>query len=365
MAFESGNLSFSIFYLSDSLPGDVIERFARHAAPPVETMGTSEISGWVTGRHLLDRNITEDGAIVAGYLRLTLMKAQRVIPPALLKAECKMEELATLQARGVPFLRRNEKSEIKKEVTARLLPTMPPTLTGIDIVCEPQGRFLYATATTEKQIDALRLNFRNTTGVDLIPFDPEKVASKTLKTDIRDLPPASFSPEQEDNAAEAHIGRDYLTWLWYFSEACGGIATLDDGPFAVAIEGPLCFMFEGDGAHETVLRHGQPMVSAEAKTALLSGKKLKRAKIIFARDDTTWKLALDADSFTFRSVQLPKGENVDAISRFQDRVLAIDTLREVVTGFYIRFLEERLNKEEWLAIREDIRKWVGNRRGKA
>jgi hypothetical protein len=365
MSFESGSISYRTFYLSSPLPTDFVERFARHAVPPIETMGTGEISGWVTGRHLLDRHITEESAMVAGYLRLTLMKAERIIPPALLRAECKMEELAEMQARGLPFLKRNERSAIKKEVTARLLPTMPPTLTGIDIACEPQGQYLYATATTDKQLDALRLNFRHTTGLDLVPFDPENVAAKTLKTDIRDLPPSSFSPELEDDMAEPHIGRDFLTWLWYYSEACGGIATLDVGPFAVAIEGPLCFMFEGAGAHETVLRNGQPLVSAEARTALLSGKKLKRAKVMFARDDTTWKFTFDADSFTFRSTQLPQGEELDAISRFQDRMLALDTLREVVTGYYTRFLEERLNRDEWKAIREDIRKWVGNRRSKA
>jgi len=365
MAFESGSLSFRMFYLSQPLPGNYIEQFARHAAPPVETMGTGEISGWVTGRHLLDRNITEEGSIVSGYLRLTLMKAARIIPPALLKAECKMQELAEMQARGLPFLRRNEKSAIKKEVTARLLPTMPPTLSGIDIVCEPQGQFLYATATTDKQLDALRLSFRHATGLDIIPFTPESIAAKMLKTDIRDLPPASFSPEQADEMAEAHVGRDFLTWLWYFSEACGGIADLDAGQFSVAIEGPLCFMFEGAGAHETVLRHGQPLISAEAKTALMNGKKLKRAKVIFAREDTTWKLTLDADTFTCRSAQLPQGEDLDASSRFQDRILAIDTLREVLTGFYARFLQERMNTQEWQAIRDDIRKWVGNRRAKA
>jgi len=365
MSFESGSLSFRMFHLASALPADFVARFARQAVPPIETLGTGDISGWVTSRHLLDRNITDESAMVAGYLRLTLMKAERVIPPALLKAECKMEELAEMQARGLPFLKRSERSAIKKEVTARLLPTMPPTLTGIDIACDPQGQYLYATATTDKQLDALRLNFRHTTGLDLVPFDPETVAAKTIKTDIRDLAPSSFSPELDDDMAEAHIGRDFLTWLWFFSEACGGVATLDAGPFSVAIEGPLCFMFEGAGAHETVLRNGQPLVSAEARTALINGKKLKRAKVTLARDEAVWKFTFDADSFTLRSAQLPQGEDLDPISRFQDRMLALDTLREVITGFYTRFLDERLNTDEWKAIREDIRKWVGNRRSKA
>jgi hypothetical protein len=241
---------------------------------------------------------------------------------------------------------------------------MPPTLKGIDIACDPNGHYLYATATTDKQLDALRLSFRHTTGHDIIPFDPETVAARELKTDIRDLPPSSFSPDLDDDMAEAHIGRDFLTWLWYFSEACGGIATIDTGTVAVAIEGPLCFMFEGAGAHETVLRNGQPLISAEARTALMSGKKLRRAKVILSRDEATWKFTFDADTFCFRSTQLPQADEVDAISRFQDRMLALETLRESIIGFYKRFLEERINASEWKGIREDIRKWVGSRSSK-
>lgn len=365
MSFESGLLSYSMFKIQRSLPGNVIDLFSQHAAPPIETLGTGEISGWVTGRHLLDRNITEDSAIVSGYLRLTLMKASRIIPPALLRAECKMEELAECQAKGLRFLKRNERASIKAEVTARLMPTMPPTLQGIDLACDPHDNILYATATTEKQIDALRLSFRHTTGIDIIPLSPDAFAAELLKKDIRDCAPTSFSPEQEDRSAEVCIGRDFLTWLWFYSEACGGMATMDDGTFGVAIEGPLCFMFEGSGAHETSLRNGQPLISAEAKTALINGKKLKKAKLLFARDDVAWKLTLDADTFTLRSVQLPPSDSVDAATRFQERLLALDTLRRIMAGFYERFLNERLSKPTWDKTRKQIHDWVTQRRSKA
>jgi hypothetical protein len=365
MSLESGSVSYRMFYIQPGLPRDAISRFASDALPPIDTLSSGEIHGWVTGRHLLDRHITDDSSIVAGYLRLTLAKAEKKIPAALLKAECKMEELAELQARGIAFLKRTERSEIKKQVTERLQPNMPPTLTGIDFVCEQDGDVLYATATSDKQIDALTLAFRQSTGVDLIPVTPLTVAAKERRTDLRDLPPTSFAPDLEDDAAENLIGRDFLTWLWYFSEACGGLATLDCGEFAVAIEGPLSFMYEGAGAHETVLRKGMPIVSAEAKTALTSGKKLRRAKVTFARGEEVWSLTLDADELVCRGVQLPKGENLDAASRFQDRVLAMHTLKDIITGFYNRFLDERLNPQEWKAIRENIHKWVTTRKAKA
>jgi len=43
--------------------------FAKHAAPPLKSIGTEAVQGWVGGRHLLDVPITEDNAVYGGYLR--------------------------------------------------------------------------------------------------------------------------------------------------------------------------------------------------------------------------------------------------------------------------------------------------------
>jgi len=364
MALESGSVGCRLFYLPLPLPPNPVERFANHAAPPIDTLGTGEIHGWVTGRHLLDRHITEDTATLAGYLRLTLMRAERKIPPALLRAECKLEELAEMQSRGVAFLKRNEKSDIKKAVVDRLLPKMPPTLTGIDMVCDRQGDWLYATATSESQVEALTLQLRMATGCDLIPLMGATIAARRRKIDVRDLPPSSFSPELNDEEAGNHSGHEFLTWLWFFAEARGGIAELEVGQVAVAVEGPLTFVFEGSGAHETSLRKGTPEVSAEAKSALLAGKKLRRAKLTFACHEQTWELNLDADEFVLRGVKLPKGDNLDPISRFQMRVLTLNTLQAMLEQLFLRYLDERTDLKTWSATQTDIHKWVSQRQAR-
>ena len=363
MAFESGSLSFRSFVLPEEPPDNLIEKFARHAAPPLQfSMAENTLQGWVTGRHLLDRNITEDTAYLAGCLRLTLMKAERTIPPSLLRAECKMEELAEMQAKGVNYLRRNERSAIKKQVTERLLPQMPPVLTGIDWTARPQSRYLYATALTDKQLDAFCLHFRNTTGLHPEPLTPETLAAMLAGKDCRNLAPVSFSPEMDDSVAELHIGRDFLTWLWFFAEACGGEIEVEEDRAAILVEGPLHFAFEGAGAHETVLKKGQPTISAEAKTALLAGKKLRSAKLTLSMHDQEWKLVLDADTFAHRSVVLPKGEEViGPEERFLDRFHAIERLQAILTALYQRFLQERLDEKEWIAVRKTMHQWVAER----
>jgi hypothetical protein len=360
LAFESGSISFRMFELDGSLPRDYVKRFASHAPPPLETLGREPIGGWVTGRHLLDSAINDETAHLAGYLRLTLMKAEKKIPEALLRAECRMEELAEMQESGAA-LKRQKRSEIRQEVSDRLFPTMPPTLTGLPMVYDPQHDALYAGAMSEKQVDAFVLAFREAAGRTPLPVTPAVAALKRKGVNARDVAPASFSPEIEDELVGNSLGQDFLTWLWFFSEARGGLLATDDGEFGVMIEGPLTFVLEGNGAHEALLRKGSPLVSAEAKTSLLSGKKLKRAVLTMARGNDTWQAGVDADEFVFRGLKLPKGEQLDFVSRFQERMLALHAFQQAFLRFYDRFLEERGSAAQWKQTLREIRAWVSGR----
>jgi hypothetical protein len=361
LAFESGSVSFRMFEMDGGLPRDYVRRFAAHAPPPLETLGREPIGGWVTGRHLLDSVINDETAHLAGYLRLTLMKAEKRIPEALLRAECRMEELAEMQENGGLALKRQKRIEIRREVMDRLFPAMPPTLTGLPMVYDPQHSVLYVGATSAKQADAFLLAFREATGKAPSPVTPDTAALRRKGVNVRDLASTSFSPELEDELAGDGIGQDFLTWLWFFSEVRGGLLPSDGGDFGVMIEGPLTFVLEGSGAHEAVLRKGAPPVSAEAKTSLLSGKKLKQAVLTLARGHDVWRCGVDADEFVFRGLRLPQGEPLDFTSRFQERMLALHAFQDAFFRFYDLFLDERGDAVRWKKTQKEIHAWVSNR----
>src|SRR5690606_32069598 len=100
--------------------------------------------------------------------------------------------------------------------------------------------------------------------------------------------------------------------------------------------------FDQEEQGETAIRKGEPMVSAETRAALLSGKKLRRAKITFARGgEEQWTCTLDADAFVFRSLKMPKTEAVDAAGRFQERMEHLETFRQAFLGLYGTFVKLR------------------------
>lgn len=364
MSFESGSVSFRAFFVPRDLPNDVVERFAANAAPGLDALKVEPIQGWVGGRHLLDRVITEENAYHAGHLRLSLMQAERKIPPALLKAEQTMEEMAHLQATGKAFLSRKVRSEIKQAVIDRLLPQMPPQLKGISMIHSPRAQMIYAACMSEKQLDAFQIYFARAVGYALIPAMPAEVALRRKNLDVEELAPSSFSPTLDDRQVHYVIGEDFLTWLWYLSEREQGALHLEEvGAVSVMIEGPLTFHMEGDGAHVTVLRKGEPLISAEAKSALMAGKKLRQARINVVHGDEAWSGTLDADQFVFRGFKLPEGEEkVDPLSRFQNRVQQLDTFMDLFFRLYDEFLSRRSREGEWADEVALIRRWVNDRR---
>ncbi|NLX25513.1 MAG: recombination-associated protein RdgC [Lentisphaerae bacterium] len=362
MGFEKGSLSFRMFFASRDLGPEDTDKFSASALPPLNTLAEEEVHGWVAGRHLLDRHITEETAFLGGYLRLTLTQAKKKVPASLLAAECAVEEMAVMEAEGKQYLNQQARSEIKKQVKERLLPEMPPQLKGIDFVFDQRSHMIYASATSEKQLDAFVLTLMQTTGCSAQVADPETIAEKTEQIDVQAWAPASFSGELEDGMVDGTAGREFLMWLWYSSEKRGGLAHVPEvGEIAFMVEGPLTFVMEGKGAHEITLRKGEPMLSAEARTALLSGKKLKKAKVQFVRGEEIWAFTFDADEFVFRSLKLPQTETFDRVGKFQERMVLLETFRHCFFHLFQEFIKERDASATWKKTKEAMRQWVAER----
>lgn len=362
MGFEKGSLSFRMFFATRDFTETDIEKFAAAAFPPLNSQVEEELHGWVGSRHRLDRTITEENAYLGGYLRLGLTQAQKMVPASLLAAECAIEEMAAMEAENKQFLNQQARAEIKKQVKERLLPSMPPQLKGIDMVFDARSHMIYATATSNNQLDAFVLALMQTTGVTAQVADPETIATKTAAIDIGDWAPTSFSGELEDRMVDGTAGREFLMWLWYGSEKRGGLVTVPDvGEMAYMIEGPLTFVMEGHGAHEMTLKKGEPMRSNEARTALLSGKKLKKAKLQFTRGEESWTFTFDADEFVFRSLKLPQTESYDRIGKFQERMVLLETFRQTFFHLYGEFIKERNHPASWKKTVTAMHQWVADR----
>lgn len=359
MAFDTGRASFRLFYLQASYDSSLVEKFAEHVALPVTAIKVDPIEGWVTGRYLLDRSITDERCVIGPYVSVQLLRAEKKVPGSLLNANVKMEEEAELKARGTDRLPRKAKAEVKQRVLASLLPQMPPTLSGIPLVVDLRNQRLLAGALSDSQIDRLTHAFHETAGETPILVTPGTAALKRRKVNENDLEPVSFSPDETlDPPQEGTLGMDFFTWLWFRWEKEGGTLHLPDGrEVGYMLEGPLTFYREGQGAHEAVLRKGMPLNSREAGTALMCGKKLKRAKLTVAEGDSMMSASMDAD-FVFRSIKLPKSEQMEAEGRFEERMTQIETFCETWFTLFDNFLDLRTSAKQWPKTVAAMQEWI-------
>lgn len=367
MPFDNGPVSFRVYELDSLLaPDELIGGLANHAAPPIESLGAQPITGWVSPRHLLDRELTVDTCVSGGYVHADLMKAERKIPTSLLRAYCKMEEIAEMKARGVPYLNRQTRADIKHRITEELQPTMPPTLSAISMAVDPGRARVFVEALTEKQQDAFCVGFNRATKQSPISMTPEHAAMRLKHVDFRDLPPQCFSPDPSVTITANHIGMDFLTWLWFHWETGGGTLTLDGAgsqPVGFMLEGPAVFRLEAEGAHETTLRKGMPLLSREAKTVLECGKKVQKIKLTLARGDQPYSATVDGVDFAIRSLKLPPSDApYEPHTAFQERMAGIQFFTDAFYRLYETFLSAITDAQEWPGVIKEMKKWISSRK---
>jgi hypothetical protein len=364
MGFDHGTITCRVCALPQPLPEDILEKFAANAAGPIEHATDEPVWGWVSGRFLLENNINEETSKFGSYIHVCLRQTERKIPGSLLTAECRLAELAQMRVDNTDHLNRKQKKAIKEEVRERLLPSMPPALSGIYVAIDPVAQLLYTNAISERQFDLLCGFFAKAVGFDPIPMTPDNLAQVKYDTDPLSVPAVNISPEIDDvNGATGQLGENFLTWLWYFQEENNGIIPPTKlGDFSLLIDGPLTLVAEGAGSFESSLRKGAPTNSAEARAAMLVGKKLRSAKLILARGKgEEWSCTLDASQFVFRGLKLPEGDSLDPTDIFMERMANLDIFRQMIFELFHLYLTIVRNPEKLADYQQKAKKWVQDR----
>ncbi len=166
-----------------------------------------------------------------------------------------------------------------------------------------------------------------------------------------------------DTGADTHgfLGEEFLTWLWFRWESDGGEFTLPGGRVVgVALDDFLSFSAASEDETEQTLRRGLPTRTAEARTALRQGNRLKKARLLVAEGSRQWSATLDAATLTLNGVKLPEDaeECESDVDRTTDRSANWLALHEIVQALYGSFLRERLRPDYKKAGAEKQARWM-------
>ncbi|MEA2013317.1 MAG: recombination-associated protein RdgC [Verrucomicrobiota bacterium] len=363
MPLEHGKISFQICRIVEELPENCLELLSKHSGGSLNKLSEEPEIAWVSGRHLLESRIDEETATRSGYPFVSLRKAELKVPASLLQAQCKMEELALMQAEDKDRISRKEKKEIKDSVIESLLPTMPPTISGTQCLIDPTNATLYIASASLNKIETCLKKFKEAVGVEVVPLIPDTIVPDLLEISANSLPLLNFSSARTEESASGDLAQDFLTWLWFFQETHGGtIKVQDQEEFAIVVGDPLRFIGgEESGSEESVLKKGTPTLSPEAQAALEAGKKLNKAGIILAQGEDIWTFSFDAKNFCFAGMSLPDGEELDPESKFQERVLFLRTFQKIILSLFKSFIHKLHDPEKRKKLSEEIKKWTAER----
>jgi len=344
MSFLAGSTALTICKLPSALPEGFLEKFAENSIGNVERVKDETLFGWAGWRHT-QAPVDEANAICGGHLYLQFVTARRQIKGTALKDECRRQELAFMKANDTAICPSKERRRIKEEVKERMLAKTPVSVSAIDVAVSVTDKLLYIGATTPKQVFAVLELFYKTTGALSYPQNLTTLAQ----------------------SAETLDGRDFLTWLWKFSDE-GGKVNLLPGLCSEEIEsmisGPLVFEDEdAKGALHSRVQDGCPELAAEAKAALLAGKKLKKAKLTIVRDKQIWSGTFDAKLCAFSGFTLPDGEEMEAHARFAERIELLRTLYDFLEEYAMCYNYE-LKKAGPEELKKKLLAWAKDRPGK-
>jgi hypothetical protein len=361
MSFEKGTLNICFLRSATALPNNNLELFQGKVAGKLDDVSDKAQIGWVSGRHLLERKIDETTSLIAGFPYLNLRISQRKIPSALLRAECRKGELDYMLAKDITFVPAKVKASIKREIEEARLMSMPPTISGIPLVLSPKDAMIYVSTSSLSRLTILQELFEQTLKVGTVHLDFANSANLLLGEKIEKYQAINFRTESTNSTNELS-SRDFLTWLWFHSETEEGEVKLRKNSYNCLVDGPLSFASseECEGSFEISIRKGMPSRSAEAKSALAVGKKLKKASITLAKGKDIWKAVFNADSFIFTSLALPEGEKLDPASAFDERLRLIAEFHAVITE-YIRTFFIELKSQDWKNKQRQILKWAEER----
>lgn len=163
------------------------------------------------------------------------------------------------------------------------------------------------------------------------------------------------------SGSHGFLGEEFLTWLWYRLETEGGEFDLGDGRVVgVAIDDFLLFAPSDEDETEQTLRKGAPTRTAEAAASLRRGRRVRRARCVFALGDQQWSLTIDGPTLGLTGVRLPEDpeEAETPGDRSRERAANFLLIRELVQQVYGEFLRVRLRADYLATDGERQAQWM-------
>ncbi len=335
-----------------------------------QTVDGPEVSYcWGGGDHSRDTTFSLEKNIVDNTLAFDLVIGTDRPPPELMRSYYAIELKALASANPSGFASAKQKREARQVARERIEEAakdgrfrrrrVVPILWDLD-----HAEILFG-ATSAAHLGGFMQLFNQTFGVNLRVLDVDWRTDLTHKVypDLITEPSLPFDkvePTWSDSRL-GYLGNEMLLWLWWNATGGDTVELLD--------ETEITFMFSktltldcprGQTGRET-FTHDSPIRLPEAFRGLRSGKRPRRAGLIFVRNNLQFEFVLSAEDFSVSGLKLPSpDDDVESVQAQREHRVAM--LREFLTTMdllFITFLTLRFGPQ-WSDVHTSMTEWLGS-----
>lgn len=166
---------------------------------------------------------------------------------------------------------------------------------------------------------------------------------------------------------KAFWGHEFLTWLWYRSEAEDGeLEAAGLGPVSLWIDDRIVLGSLDTESKENILKQGDVSRSGEAAAALKLGKKLQQARFGMTLEDREYSFVLDGTRLDWNSVRLPKTlaeEDDDWHATALIRQGLIRECMDVLDDLFAQFCRARISPQWGGEVLPKMARWIAEKEG--
>jgi hypothetical protein len=358
MGLLKGAFTFSQFRLMDRLPEPFSERIdqqiRKYAFQDLTKSSEEKNLGWTGLDNVLDTDFRHASYIWGDYLLFSLRIDRRMIPPSLLKLRILEAEKQYLAEKKQKKIDRHRREDIGERVRLDLLNHTQPVPAFYEICWSVSGQSVLFTSLSDKVIDDFQ---------DLFKRSFDRVPCPFVPWDPQFMDPGTAAKMASSEMDLKWPGREFLTWLWFKSEARNGMIALPDGSETEVIFVQRLALESGDGEYtESVVCRGLHADLREGREALRQGKKIKEARLKLSRDAASWEFTFKADRFQFQSLKLPllmdrDEEQEDRSGRILERLYLLETAVRTMNQLFSLFLSLRLSPQ-WPQEKTRMDHWL-------
>lgn len=359
------NSTCLVRFIADPVPKDIdykavfAETLTKLAFRAIDENSDTECSiGWVELANYEDIP-TKEQSFRGEYLAASMRVDSKKVPASAVKPIYRKLLSERKQQDPKEKITKEIRQELRTLAKESLLRKAIPFSRAYDMVWDLRNGAVWFSAGGDEVVNHFVTLFKNTFELKLTRLFPYNLA--LYLSSHSDTVAANLKRESKDSVTlldeKEFLGRDFLTWLWYKSEALAGQFPVDGNTVEVWPGNRIVLSSETN--EEQVACKGENSEWSEAKRALAQGKKACAFNFKASYKDMDFAFTLDSRKFNLKGLKTPKADPAKAEELeglFFEKVFMYQEILGILDRLFVQFLEVHLTQwpSEWAAVQ----KWI-------